>query len=402
MINYVRLERFKCFLDETIPIAPLTILAGANNTGKSSVIQSLLLLKQTVQTSGIKNSEKANNTKKTVKKGDSVVEFDIIIPSSGSTHQTIYLQPEQWTISINGPLIHIGNAWDIFCQNSGADDITISLGIREHPDKILKLKLLYDVKNSETHHMKTENNEDFALLHDLLSEIRFTHIGAMRTGPQLLFPTSNELTWSMSVGNMGQYTVHCLHQFGKDKIAIDKLVYEGAKSKTLSYQTEQYMNYLIPGIIFQYKKISEADYFTMGIRDYEQNTEYFRPTNVGFGITYCLPIVVAALMSRAGDVLICENPESHLHPEAQSRLGMFLSRVADAGIQVILETHSDHIFNGVRLAVKNGVINKSAVAINSFDRSHAVSNPVIDQNGRMDLWPKGFFDQIEIDLMELL
>lgn len=371
MINYVRLERFKCFLDETIPIANLTILAGANNTGKSSVIQSLLLLKQTVQTSGFKRSDF----------------YDIIEP---------------WTILINGPLIHIGNAWDIFCQNSGADDITISLGISEHPDKISKLKLLYDVKNSGTHHMNAENNGDFAILHDLLSEIRFSYVGAMRTGAQLLYPTSDEPTWNMTVGNMGQYTIHCLHQFGKEKIKMSKLSYKGAKSQTLSYQTEQYMNDFIPGIFFQYNKITEADFFTMGIRDYENSLEFFRPTNVGFGITYCLPIVVAALMSGPGDVLICENPESHLHPEAQSRLGMFLARVADAGIQVILETHSDHILNGIRIAVKKGIIKSSAVAINSFDRNHSVSTPIIDENGRIDLWPKGFFDQIEIDLMELL
>jgi predicted ATPase len=107
-------------------------------------------------------------------------------------------------------------------------------------------------------------------------------------------------------------------------------------------------------------------------------------------------------MSKAGDVLICENPESHLHPEAQSRLGMFLARVADAGIQVILETHSDHILNGIRVAVKKGIINNIDVAINSFDRDHVVSHPKIDKNGRIDLWPEGFFDQIDMDLGELI
>ncbi|MBF0556320.1 MAG: DUF3696 domain-containing protein [Nitrospirae bacterium] len=423
MIDYVRLERFKCFLDETIPLAPLTILAGANNTGKSTVIQSLLLMKQTVQTSGYTPPEKPKNEIKgglwpsmvPPKQGlfhgaipPVAINWPNITPPNhglfGAINWSNITPPKNWVISINGPLIHIGSAWDIFCQESGADDIIISLGISKHPEKILKLKLLYDVNNSYTYHMKAEFNNEFVSLHDLLSKMRFTYIEAMRTGPQLFYPASDVPIRDMSVGSMGQFTIHCLYQHGEENIAVNRLAYveEEVKSMTLLYQTERWMNYLIHGIAFKTNKIIEADVFTVGIRDVNRDTEFFKPTNVGFGIMYSLPIVVAALMSRAGDVLICENPESHLHPEAQSRLGMFLAIVADAGIQVVLETHSDHILNGSRIAVKKGIITNSNVAINSFDRDHNVSSPVMDENGRIDSWPKGFFDQLDIDLMELI
>ncbi|MBF0345034.1 MAG: DUF3696 domain-containing protein [Nitrospirae bacterium] len=392
MIAYVRLERFKCFLDETIPFAPLTILAGANNTGKSSVIQALLLLKQTVETSGYRLGWASK-----------------AVATQGS--EQYVPKPSCWTISLNGPYVHIGNAHDILCQWSDKDNITISSAVIGLPDKILKLVLLYDRDRYNDHHMEVEDNEDFTLLHDILRNIRLTYIGAMRTGPLLFYPISNESISKMSVGNMGQFTVHCLHEFGQIPIGIKELAYiepDGngnktePKSYTLSYQTEQWMNYLIPGIQFEYKKITESDVLTMGISNSNKDTEYYRSTNVGFGITYCLPIVVAALMSKKGDVIICENPESHLHPEAQSHLAVFLAHVASAGIQVITETHSDHILNGIRVAVKRGIIESSDVAINYFNRDYSLSRPEMDKDGRINMWPEGFFDQMETDLGELL
>ncbi|MBF0320411.1 MAG: DUF3696 domain-containing protein [Nitrospirae bacterium] len=387
MIEYVKLERFKCFYDETIPLAPLTILAGANNTGKSTVIQALLLLKQTAQ----------------IHEYTEVVEHRIN-SNRVMSRMPITTKNMNWTISLNGPLIQMGTAHDVFCQWSESDNIKVSLVFRKYPENIMTLKLLYDSSILDTHNMKAEISFDFASFQEDLHNMRFTYIGAMRTGPLLIYPASDEQIQNMSVGNMGQFTVHCLYQFGQEMSVINRLAYDEkeVKSMTLSHQTEKWMNYLIPGIAFTYNKIKEADAFTVGIRNVNRDTGFFKPTHVGVGITYCLPIVVAALMSKVGNVLICENPESHLHPEAQSRMGLFLARVADAGIQVILETHSDHILNGIRVAVKRGVIKYSNVAINSFNRDHVVSHPKIDKNGRIDLWPEGFFDQIDIDLGELI
>ena len=61
-----------------------------------------------------------------------------------------------------------------------------------------------------------------------------------------------------------------------------------------------------------------------------------------------------------------ENPEAHLHPSAQAAMGEFLAISAASGIQVILETHSDHVLNGIRRAVKKGLITHHDVAIHFF------------------------------------
>jgi predicted ATPase len=92
----------------------------------------------------------------------------------------------------------------------------------------------------------------------------------------------------------------------------------------------------------------------------------------------------------------------------QSLIGHFLAMVARAGVQVIVETHSDHVLNGVRLAVNRGELSPLETVIHFFnyrprlssDPAHVVS-PKIDSKGNLSEWPTGFFDQTERDLTAL-
>ena len=76
-----------------------------------------------------------------------------------------------------------------------------------------------------------------------------------------------------------------------------------------------------------------------------------KPTNVGFGYSYVLPILVAGLTASNKHTLIIENPEAHLHPKAQARLTEFLARVASCDVQIFIESHSEHILNALQVAV---------------------------------------------------
>lgn len=75
-----------------------------------------------------------------------------------------------------------------------------------------------------------------------------------------------------------------------------------------------------------------------------------KPANVGFGYTYILPIIVSGLIAQKGQILIVENPEAHLHPKAQSEIAKFLALVASCGVQIYIESHSEHILNGLRIS----------------------------------------------------
>lgn len=129
--------------------------------------------------------------------------------------------------------------------------------------------------------------------------------------------------------------------------------------------------------------------------------EQVRPVNTGFGVSYALPIIVAGLLTEPGDMLLVENPEAHLHPAGQSKLGRFLARVAGSGVQVVMETHSDHVLNGARLAVaQDHSIAAADMVVHYFDHDQALPIRINDQ-GELSHWPTGFFDQIESDLGRL-
>lgn len=133
-------------------------------------------------------------------------------------------------------------------------------------------------------------------------------------------------------------------------------------------------------------------------------TRRLRTTNVGFGLSYVLP-VLAALLSPAGSLCLIENPEAHLHPRGQTRLSELAVRAAVAGVQVIAETHSDHFMDGVRIAVRDELIQPADTAFHYFERAGSktiVSSPNVDSDGRLSSWPTGFFDQHEDNLAKLL
>jgi predicted ATPase len=142
------------------------------------------------------------------------------------------------------------------------------------------------------------------------------------------------------------------------------------------------------------------------IRDPFHTKTSVRPTRIGFGLIYTLPIITAALALDKNGLLLVENPEAHLHPFSQSRIGVFLAMIAATGRQIFIETHSDHVLNGIRLAVRNKILPPENLLINFFERPMLESSTSITQirtsiDGRLKPWPKGFFDQIENDLSRL-
>lgn len=138
----------------------------------------------------------------------------------------------------------------------------------------------------------------------------------------------------------------------------------------------------------------------------DSRSEFQRPQNVGFGLTQLFPVLVALLVAEPGQLVIIENPEVHLHPRAQQQIGFFAAEAAAAGVQVMVETHSDHVLNGIRLAVRRGKLASDDVAIHFLGvpgtDTNSLVSPTIDSDGRLDQWPAGFFDQFDLALSELL
>lgn len=131
------------------------------------------------------------------------------------------------------------------------------------------------------------------------------------------------------------------------------------------------------------------------------------PQNIGFGVTYTLPIIVLLLKAKKGDVIIIENPETHLHPAAQSEIAKLCCKVASEGVQLILETHSDHFLNAVRVAIKEKIISSDSSQIYFFNKDEEnndiiIENIKVNSEGKIEKWPKGFFDEWDLQLEKLL
>ena len=124
-----------------------------------------------------------------------------------------------------------------------------------------------------------------------------------------------------------------------------------------------------------------------------------------------ISIIICCLGAEKDSIIIIENPEIHLHPKAQSKLCDFIHFVSKAGRQLFIETHSDHIFNGLRAGVATGKILQEDISINFFaknERYETQCNPIIFKeygkimgtNENMDI--NDLFDQFEIDLNRML
>ena len=228
---------------------------------------------------------------------------------------------------------------------------------------------------------------------------RLSYITAERSAPQTVYVLENS-NRTITVGPKGENTVSILH-WGRDEPVTDELVIRETATYRIR-QIEKRMQDFFPGFELDLQQIQRTNSAILGLRT-SRETDFHRPTHTGFGLTHCLPIVVAALSAEPGDIILIENPEAHLHPAGQALMGQFLAEVAYAGIQVLVETHSDHILNGVRRAIRTGTgLTADQVAIHFFrpraEGTTQVISPTLDSSGNIDHWPEGFFDQFDKDM----
>lgn len=377
MITSLSLQNFKCFEKQTLPFKPLTLLTGLNGTGKSTVIQALLLLRQSYQQ---------------------------------------YLLVEFGDLALNGDLIHIGTAKDALFEWA-AEDI-IGFGIT---GKLLdvpslegrEFKGIWRFNYDRYGDVLRENyffiNNDTIYESDLFRDEDFYYLQAERIGPRRFFETSDFLVnQRRQIGISGEYTSHFLALFGEENVENMRIRHPDAISLSIKDQVEAWLSEISPGtrVNLMQNLVTDTISLQYTFVGKELSSKY-RAMNVGFGITCVLPILVAVLAARPGSLLLIENPEAHLHPRGQVQMGDLLARAAAGGVQVVVETHSDHVLNGIRVAVHDGKLQPDDVQLHFFQRSKddgrsLVVSPNINRNGRIDRWPDGFFDEWDKSLEALL
>lgn len=389
MLNNLSLRNFKSARELDIPLKRLTVLSGLNGSGKSTVLQSIGLLRQSLEMNGHHGELKKLET-----------------------------------LNLRGSMVQLGTAGDVISQRALGTCIEIALS-GETCDQPWKLSV--DTLGKESDYILDINGIG-SPLPEFLHKKPFQFIQADRLTPSAHYNRSDTVDKVFPfLGTGGEYTPDFLVEQG-DKLEVsekrrcphsavgvsEELMKKITATSKLYDQVSGWMQHLSPGVRLRSsdtERIKQTDLVTLGFSyastELAQDSDRRRPANVGFGLTYSLPIVTACLSAPPGSLLLLENPEAHLHPRGQAAMGALLAKCASDGVQILVETHSDHILNGIRLAVKNKTIKNTDVSLCNFVRDTAtgdsyIQNPMILPNGELSAWPEGFFDEWERSLEELL
>ena len=373
MLRNIGLRHFKCFEKLDLECAPLNLLCGLNGMGKSSVIQALLVLRQSFEAGEL---------------------------SSGR-------------LVLDGELADLGTGSDVLFEEAQQEFVGFELQ-DENIDEAFELSFDYSRSANQLNVIGTGANN---LTQYLASNWRNTppfggsliYVSAERIGPRKQYPLS---TTSARRGDFGTNNIfawnYLIEHQGRRWDREDPRYVESDQPRlNLIKLVDLWLQDVSPGVHLQLKEIRDADALLPIFRfdrPGDARSKRHRATNVGFGLSYVLPVILA-LLSQTGTLCLIENPEAHLHPRGQTKLAELAVRAAKAGVQSFIETHSDHFMDGVRIAVRNGLIAPEEVTFHYFERTGSnasVSTPKVDKDGRLSQWPAGFFDQHEENLVKLL
>ncbi len=339
MIREISLTGFKSFLDRKLKLNQLTVLTGLNSSGKSSIIQALLML------------EKAHRD-----------ETSILLDGHGSIEEIKNTYYNQELI------LSVLNEFD------KAFVTKISLGKEAKPYTVLY-------------------RQEFPF-----PEI--IYISANRFGPKTSVPIYNDSSKRNRIGANGENLFQFIESFAYETLN-PTLIHPNSEGETVEYNIAGWLSVISPNVKFRYIIDKTSD------TSYSMFNEH-RATNVGFGLSYSLSVIASLLIGTLipNSLVIIENPEAHLHPKGQTEIAKLISLCAQVGTQVIVETHSDHLFDGIRIAVKETKGLADKVQLHWFElddkQNTEVHSPLINDDGRLDVWPKGLFDQFEINASKLI
>lgn len=361
MISAVTVAGFKRFVSDPFALAPLTVLTGLNGSGKTSLIQAILLTKE----------------------------------ASASSSKSLRL---------NGPFgLQLGTAGDV--QNwRSSPPIRIDL----EDVAVRTCRWAFGAPSDESLYLSVTERPDSLPIAFSGIPRAFTYLSAERLGPRSIQATSPVPEEDLEVGVQGEHCAHLLSAMG-DQIIEDPNrshpTWMAAEPRLLKYEVEQWLSEMTRPLEIAGER--QGDSTVAEIRFRSPGGTWVRAPNMGFGVSYALPIVLAGLTAAPGGLLIVENPEAHLHPGGQSRMGVFLAWLAGKGVQVLVETHSDHVINGIRRAIAEHAYVDAQDAIAWFFGADDDDLPVSPEplmflpSGSISAWPKGFFDQYQIDVASL-
>lgn len=348
MIKTITINNFKSLKNVQLGLGQFNILCGTNASGKSSLIQAILLMAQNMDG----NDE----------------------------------------IILNGELLSLGDFIEI--KNFAASiDVPVSISLKDSVDISSVL---------------TFNQDDIIEKSVVFPKInqQLYYLAANRIGNADVFERASRKN---IFGLLGEYAISFLNDNNENPMPENLIFDKDQDTAHLFIDEVNYWMKRITGATLKVDKIQKTNKLVLS---YINNNNYqVRTSNTGSGLSYVVSIVILGLgVGLLGErmakkpIVIIENPEIHLHPKAQAILTEFLAWLSNY-MQIIIETHSDHIFNGFRKMVKQEklhVENSNIFFFNLENNATSIKKIEISPNGKLLTMEKDLFDQFQIDLSELL
>jgi len=340
MITKLQLQAFKCFEDESLEFRNLTILTGTNGSGKSSVIQALL---QLALHSNADYSSPLSNYLSFIAEFEETINFN--------------MDTNAYRLSIEG----FESELKYVFHRNGSIDV---------------------VKNP----LKIQPNISY-------SKGNLIFLSADRIGPQDTYLKNiNPLD---QFGIYGEYAVSFLEKARRTKTEVShELIHPKESRKFLDSQVNYWLKYILDTEL----KTEEIVGTNQVKASFKNGNAFVRPKNIGSGISYLTSILIVCLSAKPDQIIIIENPEIHLHPKAQAKIGEFLAFVASKGVQIIIETHNDHLINRLRYEVYEKRLKQDEIIIHYKENMKPFEQIEIDSNGKFkdkngeNSFPSGFYD----------
>ena len=407
-ITKIAVKGFKSIAEEcAIDIRPLTILAGANSSGKSSIMQPLLMLKQTLEAPYDPGPLKIDGPNVQFTEA---AQFLSMLPREKRTDR-FQVTVASTHIESRGTERSISVETTFREGKGGIEIVKMTIKAKSKPDEPLRTMHFTLTPEMSVEEIKSLSNQGLILKgHDSVkrsrcflrlesqhSRVLFNttaylescifnsiHLPGLRGSPERTYKFTS--TGPRYSGTFENYAASVIHEWQemKDKrlkMVVDALYTLGLTGKVGTQKVGDI------GIELQVGRLRH---------DRNNETDMVNITDVGFGVSQVLPVLVAVIVAEPGQLVYLEQPELHLHPRAQVALAHVLADAAKRGVRVVAETHSSLLLLGVQTLIAEGDLSPELVKLHWFTRREdgvtEVNSADVDKAGAYGEWPEDFAD----------
>jgi len=434
LLTQVRMANFKSWEDTgAIRLAPLTVFFGKNSSGKSSLLQAALLMKQTAESLDPRQVLDLGTDNSYVDLG---TYLDFICDHDDLRHLELSFT---WTTDAPVPLRQVGTR----PLSASIFGFEVSLGLESRRTRRLgeitvdKMDYTIGLSGNRRVGLQLQPNGEYELYThgmtmtrrrgrpsslpgpikcyafpeavfnayqnaDFLAELSLqfdklmsgiSYVGPLRDNPQRSYQWRGSSP--TSVGPRGESTVAAILAARGQGRRVGRQPGRGRPYRSFEENLGYWLNRM--GIIeeFAVEELAPGtDLYELRVTVSGGRTPV-SITDVGFGVSQVLPVLVQVFYAPSGSPVVLEQPEIHLHPAAQSELGdVLIQAIKDNGVQLLVETHSEHLLRRIQRRVAEAEIESKDVALYFIDtrdgRSH-IRQLVVDEYGNIANWPDGFF-----------